>query len=308
MEIPNEVNESIRLLDYMITSETNHQSILTDYRGLWLAEPKALRIAMESCQDMIDVKAQAKEEELFIVEGGVAVIQISGVMTKGFNFFGTSTLQVRKMLAQAAADKDVRAILLRIDSPGGTVSGTKELADEVAKVAKKKLVVAQIEDLGASAAFWVASQANFVFANDTAEIGSIGTFAVAADFSKMLEDDGIKVHVITNTEGEDFKGAFAFGSEITDKQIADVKSIINELHQFFRDAVVNGRGFSESQMAKVGDGRTFVAKKAKSLGLIDGVRSIETTIGKILLNFKNEDAKKRGRRTQIELDMAEMDD
>ena len=96
-----------------------------------------------------------------------------------------STIEARRQIREAVADDEIGAILLHVDFPGGTIAGTKELADDVAAVAKQKLTHSFIEDQCASAALWVASQSAQVFANETAMIGSIGTLSVIHDLSAM---------------------------------------------------------------------------------------------------------------------------
>src|SRR5690606_31819803 len=128
-----------------------------------------------------------------------------GAMTKqGSSFGGASTVRTRRAIRSAAADKSVSAIMLLIDSPGGSVSGTSDLADDVANAKKKKPVYAYIEDTCCSAAYWVASQCSAIYANPTAIVGSIGTYMVVADYSRMAENAGVKVHCISTGK---YKGA-----------------------------------------------------------------------------------------------------
>ncbi len=213
-------------------------------------------------------------------EGNVAVVAIRGTMMKqvGSLSEGASTVLARRAIRAAVADKSVDAILLLIDSPGGTVAGTRDLAEEVAAAGKHKPVFAYIEDLGASAAYWVASQASQIYANATALVGSIGTFAVLWDFSQQADKLGIKVHVIKAGE---FKGAGVEGTEITDEQLANWQRIVNELNEHFLVAVSQGRGLARSVVNVLADGRVHVGEKAQALGLIDGVQSFAATIGQL---------------------------
>src|SRR5581483_9650939 len=108
-----------------------------------------------------------------------------GMLMKGQSSMGgTSTVMARRDIRQAVADQDVAGILLAIDSPGGTVAGTDDLAAEVRQARTSKPVWAAIDDLGASAAYWVASQTQRVTVNSpTALVGSIGTLQVIRDLS-----------------------------------------------------------------------------------------------------------------------------
>jgi len=108
----------------------------------------------------------------------VALIELSGPLMKHQSSLGgTSTIDARRQVREATAAERIRAILLAIESPGGTIAGTAELADEVSKAATIKPVHAFIEDLGASAAYWVASQASWITVNASGLVGSIGSYA-----------------------------------------------------------------------------------------------------------------------------------
>ena len=217
------------------------KSCFSSHMGQWLIQPKwmngaltAIKSGLASGEKAVGTFEDNGNPEL-MVESGIAVIQIDGMMMKGFSKFGgTSTVQVRQQLREAVANDEVSQILLVIDSPGGHVAGTKELADEVHLASQSKPVIAQIEDLGASAALWVASQASEVYANATAEIGSIGVVAVLHDTSEAFEREGVKVHVVSTGN---MKGAMTDGTKITDEMIASVQDKVDALNEFFINAV-----------------------------------------------------------------------
>ncbi len=227
-------------------------------------------------------------------QGNIAEINLRGTMTK----FGSSlsdegsTLRVRREIRAASRDEDISAILLNIESPGGTVAGTKELSDEVANAQLFKPVTAFIEDIGASAAYAVASQAGQIFANEPAMVGSIGTFLVVADFSRMAANEGIEVHVIKAGE---FKGAGTPGTEITTAQIAEWQRLVNQSNELFLSSVARGRKFSIAQVRQLADGRVHIAADALSLGLIDGVRSKDEVIA--AMTFAKPTKPKQGKKT-----------
>ena len=141
------------------------------------------------------------------ITGGIATINIHGLLMKNppgwLAWFGIETTDynvIRQQLGEAVGNKDVQSIFLHIDSPGGTVAGVSEAAEAIANANKAKPVSAYIEDLGASGAYWLASQAGKILSNPNGEIGSIGVYTVYADFSKMAETEGVKVHVIRSGE------------------------------------------------------------------------------------------------------------
>lgn len=215
-----------------------------------------------------------------MLSGGIAVIDLRGPLMKFSSSLSnnTSTVFARRQVRMAAADEEVKAILLRIDSPGGTVSGTQDLGDEIAAAAKMKPTEAYVEDMAASAAFWLASQARRINANATALVGSIGTYATVTDSSGEAAMNGYKVHVV---KAGDMKGAGVPGTEVTAQQLAEVQRIVNDLNGHFLAAVAAGRKMSIDQVTKLADGRVHIAADAKSLGLIDAVESFDQTVARL---------------------------
>lgn len=213
--------------------------------------------------------------------GGIREIEISGLMMKRSSslFHSTSTIWARRAVRNAVNAEHVRGIILRIDSPGGTVAGTADLARDISKAAKVKPVTAYVEDIGASAAYWIASQANRVVSNSTALIGSIGTFVVVDDSSEAAKKQGVKVHVL---RAGAFKGRTVPGVKI-DREVLDyLQATIDGLNQFFLRDVAAGRKLNSRQLAAVSDGRVHVGNDARRLGLIDGVESFDDAVEQLV--------------------------
>lgn len=209
-------------------------------------------------------------------DAGTAVIQMTGAMMKARSKFGgISTVDTRRYIRAALTDPEVGALLLAIDSPGGTVSGTQALADEIRAADRLKPIVAHIEDLGASAGFWAASQARRVTANRSALVGSLGTYGVIEDTSKRAQADGVTVHVISTGAQ---KGAFVDGAPITPAQLAAYQTLIDDLNGLFMRAVQEGRRLTSEQTSTLFDGRVHIAEKALALGLIDSILSFDQAL------------------------------
>lgn len=223
----------------------------------------------EICGDVFKVR--------YYLDGGIARIPFSGQVTKGVSSFGgASSVWTRQSVRLAVNDDRVSAILLQIDSPGGTVAGTGDLADDIYKAGQVKPVYAYFEDLGASAAYWIGSQARRIFANPTAMIGSIGTMTYVEDTSGMYEKAGIKMHLVSTGQ---FKGAWLDGLPIDEAYLAEVQTEVNDLNEHFLAGVLRGRpNLTREKLNEVADGRVFIASKAKDLGLIDEVASIDAVM------------------------------
>lgn len=267
-------------------------SCFVNHMGAWACDPRWLAEAMSKVRAGT-WRARAVAEgpsaedpgaDWGVVDiDGVRVIPVDGPLMKGWSKFGgTSTVAVRGALRRAAGDDRVRAIVLRIDSPGGHVAGTDDLARDVARVvAGGKRVIAYVEDMAASAAYWVASQASEIVANPSALIGSIGAFVVLEDSSKAAEIAGVKVHVIQTGE---FKAIGVPGAPITDEQVAAVRTEIDALAELFFGAVASGRKskMTRKQVDAVADGRVWIAAEAKGLGLIDRIGAFDDVLTKLI--------------------------
>lgn len=187
--------------------------------------------------------------------------------------YAFSTLRLSQIIGRLAADPTIETIFLDIDSPGGYVTGTQEAADAVFAARKKKRVVALVNPLAASAAYWIASQAETIIGVPSADVGSIGVFMTHYDCSKMLEDAGIKPTYI-------FAGEYKVEGNSTqplgDEAKAWFQSEVDGTYSDFVNAVARGRGVSAATvMDKFGKGRCYGAKLAKKLGMIDEISTIQ---------------------------------
>lgn len=231
--------------------------------------------------------AQARTDEQSADGQRIAMIAIRGMLTKQGSSVSDagSTIAIRKAIRDAAGDGNVDAILLVFDSPGGVVSGVADLAADVRSARSQKPVFAFVEDLCASAAYWIASQCDRVFANQyTAQIGSIGTYLALYDYSKQAEKEGVRAVVIKSGH---YKGAGFPGTEVTEEQQAAWQQVVDGLQAQFSEAVSSGRSIALATVRVLADGRVHLAADAQSLGLIDGVQSLETTIAQLAAESRN---------------------
>lgn len=258
------------------------QAVQAIKAGLWKPLPKAAAAEPKAQKknDLPKTVVDGDGDLLFsVTRDGIAIIPMTGPMMKGKSKMGgVSTLAVQRALKLGLADPNVKAFVPVVDSPGGHVAGTQQLAEAFALANDRKPVVVQVQDQSASAAVWVTAFASQIFANETAEIGSVGTVAVVDDFSGMFQQKGISVHVISTGE---FKGAFVEGAPIEKKQLEDLERRVNALNGHFLRAVSNGRRLPMESVEKIADGRVHIAADAVELGLIDGVQSLETTLAQV---------------------------
>ena len=276
---------------------STEQACAAQHFGLWLIEPLWFNGAVAAIKaGTFQPKAarampSAGEDggRPLVDSTGIAHIQIAGQMVKGgSSFSGTSTIDTRRNIRTAVASKKVKGILMHIDSPGGTVAGTAALADDVQAANQVKPVYTHFEDLGASAAYWVGAQARQVSAERTSLIGSIGTLAYIVDTSGEFEQMGWTAHVISTGK---FKGVFSDGTEITKDQLAYAQQLVDASNDHFLHAVSEGRRMPMADVQKLADGRLHDADKAKALGLIDVVQSVDDTVVQLRELIKSTDSR-----------------
>jgi protease-4 len=213
-----------------------------------------------------------------IVGDGVAVVDLNGPMTKyggSFSSMQGGMVGLRRTLRAAAADGAVGSILLRVDSPGGSVAGTDDTADDLRRINRVKPVVAFLEDVAASGAYYVASSAGMIIAAKGAEVGSIGVYMVVDDWSALFAREGVKRYVIRSGA---MKGAGVPGTEITAEQLADFQRNVDEIHALFVASVAAGRKMSVETVEKLADGRIHIASQAKMLGLVDEIGTFDDAV------------------------------
>ena len=204
---------------------------------------------------------------LLSVEDGIGVVAIDGPILRKPDIFArvlfraTDSGEIGAALREAGQRDDIKAVFLDIDSPGGTVAGTPELAATVASINERKPVYAFSSGLMASAAYWIASQARAIYATPSAQVGSIGVVQAVIDDSAALDAEGIKVEVFAVGK---YKAMGAPGTPLTDDQRDLIRSNLAEIAQEFHAAVLaRGRSIPAEAM----EGQTFSGRQAQRVNL-----------------------------------------
>jgi len=255
-----------------------NSDILAEFQSYkWVMEPLHLQALIEKIGNIqanatlvaLDIK---KQSSMRIIDD-TAVISIRGVLFKTvpdwIRYFGieaTGYDEIKDNMNKALEDEQIECIQLDIYSPGGMVDGVDETAEVIFKAREKKTVQARIEDLGASGAYWLASQADYITANKTAEVGSIGVYSVLYDTTKMEDTIGIKTIVVRSGE---YKATGIDG--VTDSQLEVQQEIIDGLADNFIQAVATGRNKNIDDIRELATGRVWLAPAARDKGLIDRV-------------------------------------
>lgn len=262
------------------------QPKLQQIAEVWMRHSAGQRIDFSGLEAVTETKSGRQTGgHGYTVQDGVAIIDVEGVLGKGMNLFmwfsgGTSTELLQKDLADALADPKVESIILRVDSPGGDVDGTQLFADAVMAARKQKPVVAWITGLGASAAYWIASQADrIILADQTTWVGSIGVVAMHVDYSKSDEQEGVKRTEITAGK---YKRIASDTGPLSQEGRQTIQDQVDSIYKVFLQSVADGRDKTPEQVhEEMGDGRIFMGADAIAAGLADEIGTLEAVIGQL---------------------------
>lgn len=224
------------------------------------------------------IQRAADDQRPYLVDRGVAIIPIEGVIGKvSDGWTDVSTLMIAAAARAAVDDPTVAAILFYVDSPGGTVDGTAELARELFAMRGRKPMVSYTDGMMTSAAYWIGSAADrIVISGDTTKVGSIGVIATHVDISKALGEMGVTVTHITAGK---YKAVLSPFTPLSDLGRMTMQEVVDYLYAGFLDAVGGHRGTDAETVHDVmGDARIFIGRQALVAGLVDGEASLTETI------------------------------
>ncbi len=199
----------------------------------------------------------------------IAIIEVRGLITQ--------SQSIIEELHQHRDDQGVKAIVLRIDSPGGGVGPSQEIYREVMKIKSenKKKVVTSMGSVAASGGYYIASASDLIVANPGTITGSIGVLMEFTNIEELFRKIGIKGVVIKSGEHKDIGSPFR---EMTPEEKRLIQSVIDNVHQQFIQAVADGRKMDRSRVAQVADGRILTGEQAKQLGLVDQLGNLQDAI------------------------------
>ncbi|MHC2666569.1 S49 family peptidase [Bradyrhizobium diazoefficiens] len=223
----------------------------------------------------------------------IALIGVYGGLTPRGSWYGSSLSGIAASATRAADDADVAGIVADVDSPGGTVSGTAEAAAAFAYAASKKPVVAVVNTLAASAAYWIASQASELVISPSGDVGSIGAMIMHQDISGWLEQVGMKMTLIRSEQSPMKNEAHPF-APLSDEARTFLQGRANAAGGDFVKAVAAGRKVSQAKVKdEFGQGRVFGAKEAMARGMVDRVATLDSVIAGMVAGMPSRTASRR---------------
>ena len=267
---------------------------LHEIQAIYATHLRGEKIDIKGIEAKLGQPLQNKEQGYEVIDG-VAVIPVDGVVSKRMNLFsqisgGASTELIGRDIRAALADPAVHSLLLQVDSPGGTVDGTQELAQLIHGARGQKPIVTYVDGMMASAAYWIGSAADMVFiGSDTAQVGSIGVVASHTDYSRREEMLGMKT---TEIFAGKYKRIASSHKPLSEDGQQYIQDMVDYLYSVFVGDVAKQRGTdTETVLQDMADGRVFTGQQAVSAGLVDGVATMNSLIAK--LNADRTDAAQR---------------
>jgi len=218
--------------------------------------------------------------ELMGLGEGVAVIPVEGTIVSGEPPSGLTrppnaySAEIVRFIEQAEANPAVRAIVVRVDSPGGGVVASDEIYQALRKV--KKPVVVSMGSVAASGGYYISCGADEVFANPNTLTGSIGVISIVPNVEGLLDKIGVKVYVMESgphKEGGTFQ-------PFTEAEREIWRGIIEETYSNFVQVVVEGRGLSEQRVRELADGRIYTGQQALEAGLVDALGNLPEAVAR----------------------------
>jgi protease-4 len=227
-----------------------------------------------------------------VVEGErgpkIALIEIEGILREvatpirlGLGEHESPVARVRAQLDKAAKDRAVKAVVLRIHSPGGTATASEIIYGEIRRFKAKKPVpvVAQLVGIATSGAYYAAMATDSVYANPTTVTGSIGVIFTGVNVSGLMEKLGLADQTITTGPYKDVGSPLR---RMTPEDRALVQGVLNDLYRRFVEVVAAGRPhLPAARVAELADGRIYSATQAQANGLVDGIADLPSTINEV---------------------------
>jgi len=201
----------------------------------------------------------------------IALIRVEGVIL--------DSREVIHELRRYQKDPDIKAILVRIDSPGGAVAPSQEIYDELKKIqaSGKKKVISSMGSVAASGGYYIASATQLIFANPGTLTGSIGVIMELTNVEGLLQKIGVESVTIKSGKNKDVGSPFR---KMNADERALLQNVLDDVHSQFIEAVAEGRSLDIETVRALADGRIFSGRQAKAVGLVDQLGSLEAALEK----------------------------
>ncbi|MDI1471738.1 MAG: signal peptide peptidase SppA [Thermodesulfovibrio sp.] len=229
---------------------------------------KKLKIFLIILIGLILISFLATIMESSLSYGKIAMVNVKGIIV--------DSKAVIEEIKQYRKNPAIKAIVLRVDSPGGAVVPSQEIYEEIKRTIKVKPVVVSMGSIAASGAYYISCPATKIIANPGTITGSIGVLIEIPNIKGLLDKIGVKAEVIKSGKYKDITSPLKPPLQSDEKEV--LQRLIDDVHDQFVDAVSEGRKIPIEKVKKIADGRVFTGLKAKEIGLVDEIGDLEYAI------------------------------
>ena len=244
-------------------------------------------------QKLCELASVSKQEDLHLIpfcdylenkivpalptgKNNIAVIYAEGNIVEGKDLKNIDGDRFARMIAKIRGDKNVKAVVLRVNSPGGSVLASGKIKDELDLLKLEKPLVASYGDYAASGGYWISNNCEKIFSDATTLTGSIGVFSMIPDLSKVAKD---VAHVnITPVKSNAHSDMFSLMRPLDDKEQAYMQASIEDIYSRFVTIVSEGRDLTPEHVDSVAQGRVWTGADALGIGLVDEIGTLEDAI------------------------------
>lgn len=206
----------------------------------------------------------------------IAIIYAEGNIVDGDAMKEVAGDRFVKIIKSIREDEDVKAVVLRVNSPGGSVLASEKIKAQLDSLGQKVPVIASYGDYAASGGYWISAGCDYIYANETTLTGSIGVFSMIPDLKKTIND---KIHInITPVNSNRHSDMYSLLRPLDKAEIAHMQTSVEEIYDRFTQIVAEGRDMSVSAVDSVGQGRVWTGAQALELGLVDAIGSIDDAL------------------------------
>lgn len=237
------------------------------------SELKMVNLSALAAQQTDDIEVKDGVVQVIYAEGEITQANISP-LAAGVSTIGAG---LGDKLREAAEDDEVKAVVLRMNSPGGDAFLSEQLWHAVKQLRSKKPVVVSMGDYAASGGYYISSAANRIVAQPNTLTGSIGIFGLFPNFSELVQKVGVNVEVVKTNDFADLTISMPY-KPLTNEQRALIQRHVERGYDIFLSRVAEGRHMTKAQVDSVGQGRVWLGRKAQTLGLVDKLGGLDVAI------------------------------
>ncbi len=197
----------------------------------------------------------------------IAILEIKGVIKAPKEYL--------KSIREIEDDDSIKGVIVRIDSPGGTVGSSQEIYQSLKELSKKLPTISSIVDIGASGGYMIACGTSYIFANSGSITGSIGVISQYYDFSKLIKFLRFDIEIVKSGKMKDVGNPT---KKLTDKEKKLLNILVKDIHKQFMSTVAKERGLTKKEVESVSDGRIFSGNQALALKLVDEIGGLDNAI------------------------------